>query len=69
MVAVGAVLGALVAVLELTGRWAALGLLSVHTATELPWQALGATAGACAVLAVVSSVTATAHALRTAATP
>ncbi|GEC08159.1 hypothetical protein SSP24_58140 [Streptomyces spinoverrucosus] len=68
VVAVGGVLGALVAVLNLTGMWTALGLLSVRPTPELPWQALGATVGACAVLAVVSSVTATARALRISAT-
>ncbi|MBG0853862.1 FtsX-like permease family protein [Streptomyces spinoverrucosus] len=65
VVAVGGVLGALVAVLNLTGMWTALGLLSAHPTPDLPWPALGATVGACAVLAVVSSVTSTALALRT----
>ncbi len=56
VVAVGGVLGLLVAGLDLAGMWSALGLLSVWSPIEIPWAALGATVGACAVLAVVSSV-------------
>ncbi|MFE2066611.1 ABC transporter permease [Streptomyces sp. NPDC059467] len=64
VVAVGAVLGLLVAAADLTGMWAALELLSVRTTIALPWPALGTTVGACAVLAVVSSVVPAAVALR-----
>ncbi|MEU9386224.1 FtsX-like permease family protein [Streptomyces sp. NPDC048279] len=64
VVAVGAVLGLLVAALNLAGMWSALGLLSVWTTIELPWTAIGATVAACAVLAVVSSVAPAAVALR-----
>jgi putative ABC transport system permease protein len=56
VVMVGGVLGALVAGLNLMGMWSALGLLSVWTSIEIPWATLGATVGACAVLAVVSAV-------------
>ncbi|WP_141205934.1 FtsX-like permease family protein [Streptomyces griseorubiginosus] len=56
VVAVGGVLGLLVAALNLAGMWSALGLLSVWSPVELPWAELGATVGACAVLAVVFSV-------------
>ncbi|WP_399887531.1 FtsX-like permease family protein [Streptomyces sp. BBFR51] len=56
VVAVGALLGLAVAGLNLAGMWAALGLLSVPAAPVLPWTAIGTTAGACAVLAVVASV-------------
>jgi putative ABC transport system permease protein len=56
VVAVGGVLGLLVAGLNLLGMWTALGILSVRTSIELPWTALGATVGSCAVLAVISAV-------------
>ncbi|MFE5599297.1 FtsX-like permease family protein [Streptomyces coelicoflavus] len=56
VVAVGALLGLIVAGLNLAGMWGALGLLSVHTSVELPWATLGGVVGACAVLAVVASV-------------
>jgi putative ABC transport system permease protein len=64
VVAVGAVLGLLVAVLDLAGMWAALRLLSVRTTVELPWAAVGEVVGACAVLTVVSSVASAAVVLR-----
>ncbi|MEV0742404.1 FtsX-like permease family protein [Streptomyces sp. NPDC050549] len=64
VVAVGGVLGLLVAVLNLAGMWSALGLLSVWTTIELPWTAIGVAVGACAVLAVVSSVVPASIALR-----
>ncbi|NEA47709.1 FtsX-like permease family protein, partial [Streptomyces sp. SID10815] len=64
VVAVGALLGLVVAWLNLAGMWGALRLLSVRGAIELPWTAVGAAAGACAVLAVVSSVVPAAVALR-----
>lgn len=56
VVAVGGVLGLLVAGLNLAGMWSALGLLSVRSPVQLPWAELGVTVGACAVLAVVFSV-------------
>lgn len=56
VVAVGGVLGLLVAGLNLLGMWSALGLLSVRSPVAIPWAELGAVLGACAVLAVVSSV-------------
>jgi putative ABC transport system permease protein len=64
VVAVGGVLGLLVAGVNLLGMWSALGLLSAPTAIEIPWTAIGAVVGACAVLAVVSSVIPAALALR-----
>ncbi|MEU9453916.1 ABC transporter permease [Streptomyces sp. NPDC048277] len=64
VVAVGGVLGLLVAAVNLAGMWGALALLSVRTTIELPWTALGAAVGACAVLAVVSSVVPAAVVLR-----
>ena len=56
VVAVGGLLGALVAGLNLLGMWSALGLLSVRTPIEIPWATLAAAMGACAVLAVISAV-------------
>nr|WP_243274723.1 ABC transporter permease [Streptomyces albus] len=56
VVAVGGVLGLLVAVLDLAGMWAALGLLSVHVPLALPWAALGVVLGGCALLAVLCTV-------------
>ncbi|WP_077796777.1 FtsX-like permease family protein [Streptomyces sp. JHA26] len=64
VVAVGALLGLAVAGLNLAGMGAALGLLSVPAAPVVPWTAVGATAGACAVLAVVASVVPAGLALR-----
>ncbi|CAL9516523.1 hypothetical protein SUDANB176_03762 [Streptomyces sp. enrichment culture] len=64
VVAVGGLLGLLVAGLNLAGMWGALGLLSVRTTIELPWGVIGATVGACAVLAVVASVAPAGLALR-----
>jgi putative ABC transport system permease protein len=64
VVMAGGLLGALVAGLNLVGMWSALGLLSVWTSIEIPWAALAATAGACAVLAVTSAVAPAALALR-----
>ncbi|MFE7897007.1 FtsX-like permease family protein [Streptomyces sp. NPDC057424] len=54
-VAVGALLGLLVTVVNLAGMWGALALLSVRPAVTLPWQALGTTTGACALLAVAAA--------------
>ncbi|MFD7878149.1 FtsX-like permease family protein [Streptomyces sp. NPDC059766] len=56
VVAVGAVLGLLVAGVDLAGMWCALRVLSVRAVIELPWTALGGAVGACAALAVISSV-------------
>lgn len=64
VVAVGALLGLLVAGLNLAGMWAALGLLSVRPTLALPWAAIGAAVGACAVLAAVASVVPAGLALR-----
>ncbi|MFH8442727.1 FtsX-like permease family protein [Streptomyces sp. NPDC018026] len=64
VVAVGALLGLAVAGLDLAGMWAALALLSVPVAPVLPWAALGAVAGVCAVLATTASVVPAAMALR-----
>lgn len=64
VVAVGGVLGLLVAGLNLLGMWGALDLLSVPSTIEIPWTAMGAAVGACAVLAVVSSVVPASLALR-----
>lgn len=64
VVAVGGVLGLLVAALNLAGMWSALGLLSVWTTIQLPWTAIGTAVGACAVLAVISSVAPASIALR-----
>ncbi|GAA1291742.1 hypothetical protein GCM10009579_66040 [Streptomyces javensis] len=56
VVTVGAVLGGLVAGLNLMGMGSALTLLSVRTTIQFPWAAIGAAVGGCALLAVVSSV-------------
>ncbi|MFF7050879.1 FtsX-like permease family protein [Streptomyces griseorubiginosus] len=64
VVAVGGVLGLLVAGLNLAGLWSALGLLSVRSPVRLPWAELGATVGACAVLAVACSFAPAALAMR-----
>ncbi|MEU5098665.1 ABC transporter permease [Streptomyces sp. NPDC020996] len=56
VVVTGGLLGALVAGLGLAGLWSALGLLSVRTSIEVPWAALAAVLGACAVIAVGSAV-------------
>ncbi|MGW8063601.1 ABC transporter permease [Streptomyces ziwulingensis] len=64
VVVVGALLGLVVAALNLAGMWSALGLLSVRPSLGLPWAAIGTAAGACAVLAVAASVAPAALALR-----
>lgn len=69
VVAVGALLGLLVTALNLTGIWGALNLQSAHSPIHLPWPELGATTGACALLAVVSAVLPAAHALRRKTSP
>lgn len=66
VVAVGTVLGSAVTALNLLGVWAALLALAVPAPTiAVPWALLGATAGICAVLAVVSAVVPAGIALRT----
>ncbi|MEG8276323.1 ABC transporter permease [Streptomyces sp. AHA2] len=64
VVAAGALLGLLVTTVHLAGLWSALALLSAPPVVTLPWQALGTTATACAVLAVTSALIPTALALR-----
>ncbi|MFH8616093.1 FtsX-like permease family protein [Streptomyces sp. NPDC017979] len=56
VVAVGAVLGALVAGVNLLGMWGALGLLSVWTSIRLPWATMSAVVAVCAALAAVSAL-------------
>ncbi|MDX3228284.1 ABC transporter permease [Streptomyces sp. ME19-01-6] len=68
-VAVGALLGAAVAGVQLLGLWGALGRLSVPAALAVPWDAVGAAVAACALLAVVSSVLPAWCALRPRLTP
>ncbi|WP_421106241.1 FtsX-like permease family protein [Streptomyces sp. NEAU-S77] len=67
VVVVGAVLGVFVAGLNLMGMGSALHLLSVRTTIRIPWAAIGVAVGACAMLAVVSSVAPAALALRSVA--
>ncbi|WP_413114838.1 FtsX-like permease family protein [Streptomyces sp. CY1] len=64
VVTVGAVLGLLVAGLNLAGMWSALALLSVRATIDIPWTTIGAVVGACAVLAAISAVVPAAFALR-----
>ena len=64
VVIVGGLLGVLVAGLNLVGMWSALGVLSVWTSIEIPWAALTAVLGACAVLAVIPALTWTGLILR-----
>ncbi|MEU9097904.1 ABC transporter permease [Streptomyces sp. NPDC048361] len=64
VVAVGAILGLLVTVLNLAGLWGALDRLSVRDAVAIPWASLVAAPAACAGLAVVASVIPAALALR-----
>ena len=64
VVVVGALLGAVVAWLNLAGMWSALGLLSVQTSIAMPWATLAAVVGVCAVLAVISAVVPAGLALR-----
>ncbi|MEV2213823.1 ABC transporter permease [Streptomyces sp. NPDC050997] len=56
VVTVGAVLGLLVAALNLLGMRAALGLLSAPAPIHLPWPSLGTATAACALVAVVSAL-------------
>ncbi|MFG3550333.1 FtsX-like permease family protein [Streptomyces sp. NPDC047725] len=65
VVAVGTVLGLAVTVLDLLGMRAALFLLSAPAVSlPLPWTALGAVSGACALVAVAAAVLPAAVALR-----
>ncbi|PWI16165.1 ABC transporter permease [Streptomyces sp. Act143] len=64
VVAVGAILGLLVTTVNLAGMWAALGLQSVRSPIHVPWPELGATAAACALLAVAAAVIPAGLALR-----
>lgn len=65
VVAAGALLGALTAVLALSGMTGALRLLAAPAAPlALPWPALGAATAACALLAVLTSTATTAVVLR-----
>ncbi|MET7456953.1 FtsX-like permease family protein [Streptomyces sp. NPDC005574] len=64
VVAVGAMLGILVAGLQLLGLWGALDLLGARSAVRMPWAETASTAGACAVLTVVPAVGAAGLALR-----
>ncbi|UIX32019.1 ABC transporter permease [Streptomyces sp. GQFP] len=65
VVAVGTVLGAVVAGVNLLSVWGALGLLDVWSAPVVPWGTIAAVIGASAVLAVVAAVLPAALALRT----
>ncbi|WP_371670824.1 FtsX-like permease family protein [Streptomyces sp. NBC_00289] len=64
VVTVGTALGVLVAALDLLGLWGALNLLDVRTAIRMPWSAVFAAAGACAIVAVSSGVAAAGMTLR-----
>ncbi|MFJ1597724.1 ABC transporter permease [Streptomyces sp. NPDC088261] len=56
VVAVGAVMGVLVAGLNLLGMWGALGVLRVPSVPVMPWSALATVVGVCAATAVVAAV-------------
>ncbi|PWK66787.1 putative ABC transport system permease protein [Streptomyces sp. CG 926] len=64
VVLVGASAGTLVAALNLAGVRAALGLLHVRSGLVVPWDALAATFGACAAVAVAAAVVPAALCLR-----
>ncbi|MFJ1809904.1 MULTISPECIES: FtsX-like permease family protein [unclassified Streptomyces] len=64
-VALGGLLGLLVTAVNLAGLGGALRLLSAPATIVLPWQALGWTSGACALLATTTALASTAPALRT----
>lgn len=55
-VAIGVVLGVPVTAVNLAGLGAALARLSAPVTVAVPWQSLGATASACAVIAVTASL-------------
>ncbi|MFF8015682.1 FtsX-like permease family protein [Streptomyces sp. NPDC007929] len=63
-VTAGALLGLLVTVVNLAGMWGALTLLSVRPTLTLPWQALGTTTLACALLALTCATIPAARTLR-----
>lgn len=65
VVAVGSLLGAVVAGLNLLGLRGALALLSVRSPLVVPWGSLGAMVAASAVLAVLAAVVPALTALRT----
>ena len=65
VVAVGAVLGLLVTVVNLAGMTGALHLLGAPPALAVPWPALARTTTACAALALTGTLLPTALALRT----
>ncbi|MFE6520268.1 FtsX-like permease family protein [Streptomyces sp. NPDC057794] len=64
VVSAGALLGLLVTGVNLAGLWAALALQSAPPVLAVPWQALGTTAAACALLAVTCATVPTAVTLR-----
>jgi putative ABC transport system permease protein len=64
VVAAGALLGLLVAAVNLAGMASALALLSAPVTIQLPWQALGTTTAVCALLATASALVPSALALR-----
>lgn len=64
VVAVGAVLGAVVAGVNLLGVWSALGLLDVWSDVVVPWGTVAAVIGASALLATVAAVLPASFALR-----
>ncbi|MFE6912722.1 ABC transporter permease [Streptomyces rubiginosohelvolus] len=64
VVAVGAVLGAVIAGVNLLGVWSALGLLDVGSDIVVPWGTVAAVIGASALLATVASVLPASFALR-----
>ncbi|MGW0814177.1 FtsX-like permease family protein [Streptomyces viridiviolaceus] len=64
VVAVGSLLGLVVAALNLLGMRGALTLVSAPAPLVLPWPALGAVTGACAVVAVVAAAVPAGVALR-----
>ncbi|MFJ6367311.1 FtsX-like permease family protein [Streptomyces virginiae] len=64
VVLVGAIAGTLVAALNLAGIRAALGVLHARGVLVIPWDALAATYGACAAVAVAAAVVPAALCLR-----
>ncbi|MFJ6883957.1 FtsX-like permease family protein [Streptomyces californicus] len=64
VVAVGAVLGAVIAGVNLLGVWSALGLLGVWSGVVVPWGTVAAVIGASALLATAASVLPASRALR-----
>ncbi|MFJ6012578.1 FtsX-like permease family protein [Streptomyces sp. NPDC092952] len=64
VVAVGTVLGVVIAGVNLLGVWGALGLLDVWSDVVVPWGTVAAVVGASALLATVASVLPASFALR-----